>query len=699
MTKSIATLGVLVAATAIPGYADPLVEPNYDHVDTSRWRCRLCPFDLATAARGRWHLGTLAVDDAHPRFGRDNGLDEARSYVDANAELTSRGGDGRYLLFDGADLGVDARQAELRAGHDARYGVVVQWREVPRNVATDGRTPYTGRTSLELPDAWIIARAATPHAPDAGFRSVDYGTARRRAAVRLAVEPARRIGVQAFYMREAKTGSRETYADRLYQATGLPKAIEHTTEELGGQVAFTSRPWLLAAEVRRSRFRNAHTSLEWENAFSSLGHPSSRVALAPDNDAATATLASRATFGRTRFSAHLNWGRHRQDDAFLPYTTNSVLSPPPLPAMGLGGRVQTFAGALNLVSQITERLRMSLSHREHERANTTPTLMLAPVLGDLIKTPARPNRAYDLRREKTEAGLRYRFGARTTLALGAEAIEVQRTPLEIGRNDERSAWIDLVARGLRGVTVSFKVAQAARDASAFQDLTRNNPLTRRFYQAAREERVWRTRVDYRPPVVDLSLGVDVDIRETSYPDSQLGLRRERDRGWGVDVSYAPAAKVSLSAFLSSRVADATTAGSQALRRNARDEWRYGTEDQSRTVGFVARASGVLHANLDVALTYNQSLGRGRYDTVVDDGVHAFPDLVSDHRSLEIVATYRWRRQTAVIARWYREDYASADWALDGVTPSAIRNVLAFGRRTPLYTTGFFGLSVERRWSP
>ena len=85
--------------------------------------------------------------------------------------------------------------------------------------------------------------------------------------------------------------------------------------------------------------------------------------------------------------------------------------------------------------------------------------------------------------------------------------------------------------------------------------------------------------------------------------------------------------------------------------------------------------------------------------MVDDGVHAFPDLVSDHRSLEIVATYRWRRQTAVIARWYQEDYASADWALDGVTPSAIRNVLAFGWRAPTYATGFFGLSVERRWSP
>ena len=69
---------------------------------------------------------------------------------------------------------------------------------------------------------------------------------------------------------------------------------------------------------------------------------------------------------------------------------------------------------------------------------------------------------------------------------------MQRTPLEIGRNDERSAWIDLVAQGPRGVTVSFKAAQAARDASAFQDLTRNNSLTRRFYQAAREERVWRT---------------------------------------------------------------------------------------------------------------------------------------------------------------------------------------------------------------
>ena len=273
---------------------------------------------------------------------------------------------------------------------------------------------------------------------------------------------------------------------------------------------------------------------------------------------------------------------------------------------------------------------------------------------------------------------------------------MQRTPLEYPATTNAVRGSISPPKGPGGVTVSFKAAQAARDASAIQDITRNNPLTRRFYQAARDQRVWRTRVDYRPPAVDLSLGVDVDVRDTAYPDSQLGLRRERDRGWGVDVSYAPAAKVSLSAFLSSRVADATTAGSQAYPR---DEWWYGTQDQTRTAGFVARASGVLHANLDVALTYNQSLGRGRYDTVVDDGVHAFPDLVSDHRSLEIVATYRWRRQTAVIARWYREDYASADWALDGVTPSAIRNVLAFGRRAPTYATGFFGLSVERRWSP
>ena len=690
MTRRRTAAGILIVATVATGHARPAVTPNYDNVDTSRWRCRLCPFDLATGSQGRWRLGALAVDDAQSRFGRDNGLDRAGVQGNGDAVFAHRDGEGRRLVVEGADLGRDDRRLSLRAGRDEGYDVVVRWRELPRNVAADGRTPYLGRTTLTLPDAW--ASAGPERLLTTQGRAIDNATRRRQGHAQVALTPLRNVRVKASYTHEAKTGTAETYADRFYQATGLPKPVDYATEELGGEVAFTSQPWLIAAALRRSRFQNADASLTWQNAFSSRGDPA-RIALAPDNALDTLSLVSRARLGRTRFSAQANWGRHRQDETLLPATTNSALATAALDARGYDGRASTFAGSANLVTRLTPRLRLSLAHRMHERDNKTRPVMLSPVLGDLFETMPRPNRTYSVRRATTETALRYRLGNRTSLALGGRSVRAERTRLEIAGNRERIGWVDLAARWPSGLGVSVKVSQGEREASAFQASTRNNPLTRRFYQAGREERLLRVRVDNRATAMPVSIGVEVDVRVTKYAASTLGLTDTRDTGWSADLGYAPAASILLSAFLESRSSESTTAGQQAYPTT---DWWYATADDVRTAGLLARASGVLHADLDVALTFHQSLGRGRYETVVTDTAHRFPDLVSDHRSVELKATYRWRPKTALIAHWYWEDYLGADWALDDLTPGRISNVLAFGRRAPAYTNSFLALALERR---
>lgn len=682
-------VGILIAAAVVPTHAGSAVTPNYDNVDTSRWRCRLCPFDLASEGRGHWRLGALAVDEAQSRFGRDNGLDRAGIQRNGSVAFARRTGEGRHVGVEGADLGRDDRRVWLRAG-DERFDAVVRWRELPRNVATDGRTPYTGRSTLALPDTWTSA------GPDRLLATqdsaVDYATRRRQGHARLALMPTRNVRLQAFYTREAKTGTVETYADRFYQATGLPKPIDYATEEIGGEVAFTSQPWLIAAALRRSRFRNADASLTWQTAFSPHGD-ATRIALAPDNAVDTLSLVSRAMLGRTRFGAQVNWGRHRQDDALLPATTNSVLKVAALDPRGFDGRVHTFAGTANLVTRITPRLHLSLAHRMHERADRTLPVLLTPVLGDLFETTPRPNRSYSARRATTETALRYRLGTHASLAFGGRAVRAERTRLEIAGNRERVGWIDLAARWPRGLGMSVRVSQGERDASAFQASTRNNPLTRRFYQAARDERNLRIRVDNRTTAMPVSIGVDVSMRVTEYPASMLGLTGTRDTGWNADIGYAPVANIHLSASFESRTTKSTTAGQRAYPTT---DWWYATVDDARTAGFAARARGVLHADLDLALTFHQSLGRGRYQTVVADTAHLFPNLVSDLRSLELKATYRWRPKTVLIAHWYREDYLGADWALTDVTPGLLGNVLAFGRRAPAYTNSFFALALERR---
>lgn len=677
MKQALFVVGVVAAVATWPVGAATLVRPNYDHVDTSRWRCRLCPFDLATRNEARVEAGAIHVDDAQPRFGRDNGLDRAGPHAVLNADLARRDADGRYTVLEGADLSLDARQARLSTGRRGHHDIALQWHEIPHNVATDARTPYTGYTFLALASA--------------GDRAVDLGTRRRKHEVRARLEPTRRVRLQARYGRETKTGTQESYADVLYRATGLPKPLDFTTDALSGQAVFTSRRLLLAADFGRSRFRNALPALEWQNR-SSQRIPAGRVALAPSNTADTASLRARGTLGRATVSTRLNWGDQRQADALVPYTTNTGvdLDPPARPR--LDGRVRTFASSTRVVGRLADRVQLGLAHRLEERDSTTPRLVLTPVLGDAFATSRRPNRAYDLRRQQTEATVRFFPSRHLKLNLGARRHERQRAPLEIAGNTERSHWMAAAAEMPNGLAMSLKVVDSYRDATAFQATTRNNPLSRRFYQAAREQRTWRFGVDYGVSP-RFAMGVDMDVRTTAYPDTALGVLKERDRGWGLDFDYSPVDAIVVSGFYTSHALAATTAGSLAF---AAADWLYDTEDLTGTTGLVAHARGFLHRDLDVQVTYRQSIGRGRYATVVSDDRRTFPKLASDHRAFEIEATYRWGQRTSIVARWYREDYAGADWALAGVTPSTVANVLAFGRSAPVYTNNAVGLSFARR---
>ncbi|MCY4011888.1 MAG: MtrB/PioB family decaheme-associated outer membrane protein [Gammaproteobacteria bacterium] len=679
MNRALLVIGTVATVAAWPIGAATTMRPNYDHVDTSRWRCRLCPFDLASPQDARLTVGALRVADAQPRFGRDNGLDRAGPHAVLNARLARRDAGGRYAVLDGADLGVDARRARLSAGRHGHHEIALQWHEIPHNVATDARTPYRGHTLLALATA--------------DDRTVNFATRRRKHEVQARVEPTRRVRLQASYARETKTGSQESYADFFYQATGLPKPVDFTTDAFSGQAAFTSRRLLLAADLGRSRFRNALPALEWQGRSSSGRIPAGRLALAPSNTADSAALRARGTLGRTVFSTRLHWGEHRQGEALAPYTTNTGLELDPPARMRLDGRVRTFASSTRIVSRLADSWQLGLAHRSEERDNRTPPLLLTPVLGDAFATSMRPNRAYDLRRRQTEATVRFSPSRRLGVNLGARRHTRHRAPQEIDANTEHSYSMEATAEARNGLAVSLKVEESSRNATTFHATTRNNPLSRRFYQAAREQRTWRFGVDYDVASVDLALGAYLDVRSTAYPDTALGLLRERDRTWGVEFGYSPVEAVVLSGFFTSHALEATTAGSMAF---AAADWWYDTDDLTGTTGLLAEARGLLHRDLDVRVTYHQSIGRGRYATVVSDDRRPFPKLVSDHRAFEIKATYRWGLRTSIIAHWYREDYASADWGLAGVTPSAIFNVLAFGRRPPVYTNDAIGIAFEHR---
>ena len=273
--------GILSAVAAAPIHADSVVTPNYDNV-------RHVPLALPAVSLRSRHRTTrdIGASGRWPWTKR-----KAVSVATTGWIMRGSGGTATWPSHTATARAATSTskvrtsvattgESACAQGRDESYDVVVHWRELPRNVSTDGRTPYTGHTTLTLPDTW--ASLGPDHLLAMQGRAVDNATRRRKGHAQLALMPMRNVRLQASYMREAKTGTAETYADRFYQATGLPKPIDYATEELGGEVAFTSQPWLIAATLRRSRFRNADASLAWQNAFSSRGDPT-RIALAPDN--------------------------------------------------------------------------------------------------------------------------------------------------------------------------------------------------------------------------------------------------------------------------------------------------------------------------------------------------------------------------------------------------------------------------------
>ena len=638
-------------------------------------------------------MGAVSVEDAEPRFGRDNGLDEDGPRLDLHGEYFQRGADGRSLIARGDRLGLDSRDLGIEYGAPWRGGMTLRWREIPRNVSTDGRTPYAGRTILTLPDDWVRAFGTTGMTAlsEAGT-SFDNATQRRRASAAAHFRPHPRWGIEADYVRETKEGTGETHADFLYQAAGLPKPIDYRTEEVGGRVRFETGPFLLAAGLRESRFENGDRALTWENAYTEFP-ATGRKGLAPDNDARSLSLVSRWTRGRTVFNGALTWGRLRQDAPFLPYTANDDVNVDPLPADSLRGQVRTLAARLTVVSRLTDRLRISLGHRRRERDNDTEPLLLTPVLGDLFATAPRHSRVYGFDRTSTEVRLHYRLSRRVGVGFGSEATRVRRAPSEITHNDAWRHWIELRATNHRGLRTALRFAEGSREASAFRIVTTNNPRTRRFHQAEREHRTWTVELDYQFPSTGLSVGVDADYRRNSYPESALGLRHDEDRGWSADLTYAPNARMSVSAFRAVRETDAGTAGSGAF---SVADWWYGTRDTVDTDGLTVELRDVLRDGLSLSLTLARSTGRGHYDTETVAGDSRFPDLLSEHRAVDVRVRYPLRRRTLLVGRYYLEDYGAADWARDGVGVAAARNLISFGRELPDYANGLFSISIETR---
>ena len=674
-----------MSASALAGE----IEPNYANVDTERWRCRLCPFELANPNQATWTVGAIQVKDAHARFGRDNGLTEAGAQADGSLSYLRRGEDARAIAISARRLGLDSRAVGIEVKGN-RISLRLDRREIPRNVATDGRTPFKGALTLTLPDDWVAGYDTADMTRLDEAVPFDHATERRRTTIQVRADPAPEWWVQAGYSRDTKTGTDETFADFVHQSTGLPRDVSFVTDEFRTSAGLERDSFTVAAELRNSRFRNRNRALQWQNPWRGPRVAHGRMGRTPDSNAHSLTLVSSAAIGnRTTAHGTLTWGDARQDDAFEPYTTNTRLVLDPLPANSLDGRARSFAGTLHLVSRPTDRLRLTLRHRHRERDNQTAVRTFLPVRGEAFRLGPVTSRAYDMERSTTQLGLDYRLTTWVGFGLYGDAARLRRVPAELSSNEERRYRIELTVGHRLGLRGRLSVEDADRDTSAFRDTTSNNPLTRRYHQAARDQRIWRATLGYEFPA-GASAQFTAECRHDAYPASALGLERDRGCTRGADIAFAPAPNIAVAAFYLDQDANSATRGRVGF---SGPEWRYATTDDTDTAGVRFDVDDLLDGRLEITVDVVASWGAGRYTTETAGESLPFPDLVSNLTSIDAHARYRLRNTGTLVFQLRHERYDGEDWArVEGL--DAIRNVVAFGNASPRYANTLVGVSFE-----
>ena len=214
-------------------HASRAVEANYDRVDTSRWRCRLCPFDLghrrgkaigawAGACRRRLHTPvSVATTGLIKPASRGNG---------ARLRLANRNDRGTaYTFVDGGGPrpGLAPSPAPNVGHHGRPRSSLVGWRESPRNVATERPHTLQRRDDAGYCPDDLGQRNRAPQRPG-GIRPyprLRHSGDERRARSLVATRPRRiRCVCRRSYARATpRPAPRRPSPIACTSATGLPK--------------------------------------------------------------------------------------------------------------------------------------------------------------------------------------------------------------------------------------------------------------------------------------------------------------------------------------------------------------------------------------------------------------------------------------------------------------------------------------------
>ena len=685
-------------------------------------------------------VGAHFVSDDSFRFGRYTGLNEQGLTPLLNLDLFYRGaydsGNARYWSFKGANLGLDSREAAFEYGVQGSYKLLLDYDQIPMFGSDSTRTIFDGAGSnnLTLPANWVgsgTTAGMTQLLPS--LKSFDLKTERQRTGVGFSGVLSPQWDFSTSYKHETKDGNKSIggvfgNSGGNPRAVILPEPVDYTTQQIDAALRFKSKKLQVQVAYYLSVFSDQNDSLFWSNPYTTItgwaagaGFPAGRgqLSLPPDNKFHQLSVnAGYNISDSTRVSASVARGRMTQNEPFLPYTNIPVQAASitqPLPRASLDGRIDTTVVNLRIASRPWQNFSWNAAYRYDDRDNQTPRNEYVYIGGDTQLQPTgvtsskrRFNTPFSYNEEQYKAEAVYRVFGYTSVSAGAQRSKINRTYAEREHTDENSYNLGLSTQFSERFNAQLRYTQSQRDGSFYDG---NEPVTsghsaayvatlpggfitlpglRKFNLADRDREQASATLSFSPTEA-WTLGAMVDHAKDTYNNPQFGLVDARINSFTLDTVYAPSVLWSTYAFYtydkmaSNQKGRSFSSGALQLATSSdpNRNWFFGDREHVDTYGAGYKRS---FESLDLGVDYLYSKSRSDLNFAVGSALltRPLPPAVTRLDTLSLYGTYKMRENMSLRLSYWYENYHSTDWAVDGIAPNTLANVILLGENSPDY---------------
>lgn len=666
-------------------------------------------------------------------------------------------------------VGTDNYRAVFDMMKAGEHYFTAEWDQLPHLYSTSAQSIWTGVGSNQLSTNVALGsnptEAQVAAALNANLRTIDIGIDRNigRAFYRWTPDP--NWDFQASYSNDHRTGTQVagviSGSFPAMQIVQVPRPIDDTTHnaKVSGQY-YGDTPWGGRFNIQTtggvSVFDNEFDSYTLQNPFgigTSLYPRFARVSLLPSNQAYTAGMTTGVDLPyRTRYMGTFSYSSMRQDEPFIPFTSNDAIATSPLPGTSANARIDTVLVNNVLNTRFTDDVSATFRYRYYDNDNKTPELLFPNYVVEESSTtgiaagPERRNLAYGYTKQNASETVKWRVAPTINLGAAAAWERYDRDRRAVAVTNEFSGKVFADWRAFDGGMFKMSYEHARRRFEGTYDFRPiaaytyyatptaenvTNFLMRKFDLADRDRHKTMAVFEFDTPVPGLVLSPNAGMRfddylTDPYGAGELGLLKDYTWNAGLEVAYAVSPGLRLTAAYVHENFDRDLVGNGTI--NAIDGSSFGSgsffSNMTEDVDTV-----VVSANVDIVpdatdLTVSYAIARGHEDWTAEPFgptsscpsltvCAPFPTYRTNYQRLEGVLRHRldpdtitklgWSGDVTLKLRYLWERNQVADWQNDLASPymylidaSVARNI-GMAAFNPNYDAHLVGGSVAFRW--